>query len=93
MNSPNFSNIAKGTLIVKDCGIASYPCSNYGPSNLPFPLNNSCKVLDPKSLWKRLILWELLITDMKAAGFFIRYLTKAVRNRQSEQMKNWKQAF
>ena len=50
MNSPNFSNIAKGTLIVKDCGIASYPCSNYGPSNLLFPLNNSCKVLHLKSL-------------------------------------------
>ena len=49
-NSPNLSNIAKGTLILKDCGIASYPCSNYVASNLLFRFNNSCKVLDLKSL-------------------------------------------
>ena len=30
---------------------------------------------------------------MKAAGFFIRSLAKAVRNYQSEEMKNWKQAL
>ena len=42
LNSPNYSNITEGILILKDCGIASYPCSNYGPSNLLFLLNNSC---------------------------------------------------
>ena len=89
LNSPKFSNIAKSTLIVKDCGIGSY----YGPSNLLLPLKNSCKVLDLKSLWKSMKLWELLISVIKTAGFFIRSLAKAVRNRQSEQMKNWKQAF
>ena len=93
LNSPNFSNITKGTLIVKDCDIAIYPCSNYGPSNLLFPLNSFCKVLDLKSLWKSMKLWELLISLMKTAGFFMRSLAKAVRNHQSEQMKNWKQAF
>ena len=30
---------------------------------------------------------------MKAGGSFIRLLAKAVRNRQNEHMKNWKQAF
>ena len=51
LNSPNLSNrFVKGTLILKDCGIASYPCSNYGASNLLFRFNNSCKVLDLKSL-------------------------------------------
>ena len=34
LNSPDLSNMAKGTLILKDCVIASYPCSNYGPLNL-----------------------------------------------------------
>ena len=31
MNSPNLSNMVRGTLILKDCDIASYSCSNYGP--------------------------------------------------------------
>ena len=93
MNSPNLSNIAKGTLILKDCGIASYPCSNYGASNLLFCFNNSCKVLDLKSLWKEMKLWKLLISVIKTGGFFIRSLAKAVRNCQNEQMKKWKQAF
>ena len=42
LNSLNYSNITEGTLIVKDCGVASYPCSNYQPSNLLFSLNNPC---------------------------------------------------
>ena len=49
-NSANLSNIAKGTLILKDCGVTSYPCSNYGSSNLQFCFNNSCKVVDLESL-------------------------------------------
>ena len=37
LNSPNLSNIfVKGTLILNDCGIASYPCSSYGASNCYF---------------------------------------------------------
>ena len=36
LNSPNLSNIARGNLILKDCDIASYPCSNNGRSNLLF---------------------------------------------------------
>ena len=36
LKSPNLSNMARGTLILKDCDIASYPYSNYGPSNLLF---------------------------------------------------------
>ena len=35
-NYPNLSKKDRGTLILKDCGIASYPCSNYEPSNLLF---------------------------------------------------------
>ena len=93
LNSPNFSNIPKSTLIEKDCDIAIYPCSNYWPSNLLFPLNSSWKVLDLKSLWKSMKLWEFLISFMKMVGFFMRSLAKAVGNRQSEQMKNWKQVF
>ena len=36
LNSPYLSNMARGTLILKDCDVATYPCSNYGPSNLLF---------------------------------------------------------
>ena len=36
LNSPNLSNMARGTLILKDWDIANYPSSNYGPSNLLF---------------------------------------------------------
>ena len=43
LNSPNLSNMARGTLILKDCDIASYPCSNYGPSNLLFLISNLCE--------------------------------------------------
>ena len=50
LNSPNLLNITKGTLILKDWGIASYPCSNYGASKLLFRFINSCKVLDLRSL-------------------------------------------
>ena len=46
LNSKNLSNLVRGALILKDCDIASYPSSNYGPSNLLFRFNNSCKVLD-----------------------------------------------
>ena len=90
LNSPNLLNITKGTLILKDWGIASYPCSNYGVSKLLFRFINSCKVLDLRSLWKSMKFWELLISDMKSGGFFIRYLAKAVRNRQSEQNEKLK---
>ena len=69
LNSENFWNITKGTLIVKDCGITSYPCWNYGSSNLLFPLKNSCKVLDLKSLWKSMKWWELLISVLKTTSF------------------------
>ena len=34
LNSPNLSTMARVTLILKDCDISSYPCSNYGSSNL-----------------------------------------------------------
>ena len=50
LNSQNLSNMARGTLILKDCDIACYPYSNYGPPNLLFRFNNSCEVLDFKSL-------------------------------------------
>ena len=53
LNSPNISNIAKVTLILKDCGIASYPCSNYGPSNLL--QSNLCIT----TTWGRKFLWLL----------------------------------
>ena len=36
VNSMNLSNMTRGTLILKDCDIASHPCSNYWPSNLLF---------------------------------------------------------
>ena len=36
LNSPDLSNMARGTLILKDRDVATYPCSNYGPSNLLF---------------------------------------------------------
>ena len=49
LNFPILSNMARGTLILKDCDTASYPCSNYGASHLLFRYNNSCKVLDLKS--------------------------------------------
>ena len=35
LNSPDLSNMTRGTLIVEDCDKAIYPCSNYRPSNLP----------------------------------------------------------
>ena len=85
--------MVRGTLILKECDIASYPSSNHGPSNLPFRFNNSWKVLDPKSLWKSMKLWELLIAAIKTGVFSYRPLLKAVRNSQSEQMKNWKLAI
>ena len=85
--------MARGTLILKDCDIVSYPSSNYGPSNLLFRFNNSWKVLDLKSLWKSMKLWELLIAAIKMGVFFYRSLLKAVRNSQIEQMKNWKLAI
>ena len=68
LNSPNSSNMARGTLILKDSDIVSYPCSNYRPSNLLFSFNNSCKVLDIKSFWKSMKLWELLRSVMKSGG-------------------------
>ena len=36
LNSTNLSNMIRGTLSLKDCDIASYPCWNYAPSNLLF---------------------------------------------------------
>ena len=93
LNSPNLSNIVKGTLIPKDCGRASYPCSSYRASNLLFRFNNSCKVLDLKSLWKSMKLWDLLISVMKTGGFFIRSFAKAGRDRQRGQMKNENKRF
>ena len=36
LDSPNLSNMARGTLILKYFDIARYPCPNYGPSNLLF---------------------------------------------------------
>ena len=36
LNFTNFSNMVRGTAILKDCDIASYSCWNYGPSNLLF---------------------------------------------------------
>ena len=82
LNFPNLSNMARSTLILKDCNIASYPRSNYGPSNLLFRFTSSCKVLD---------LYEIMRTfDIRYENgwFFHRSLVKAVRNRQSEQMNN-----
>ena len=43
LNYPNLSNMARGTLILKDCDIVSYPCSNYGPSKLLFQTSNLCE--------------------------------------------------
>ena len=42
-NSLNLSNMTRGTLTLKDCDIASYPSSNYGPSNLLFHISNLCE--------------------------------------------------
>ena len=36
LNSTNFSNMTRDTLILKDCDITSYLCWNYGPWNLLF---------------------------------------------------------
>ena len=80
LNSPNLSNMARGTLILKDCDITSYPCSNYGPSNLLFRFNNSCKVLDLKSLWKSEIMRTFDI-HYENGWFLHRSLVKEVRNR------------
>ena len=50
LDSPNLSNMVRGTLILKAEDIASCPCSTYGPLNLLFRFNKSCKVLGLKSL-------------------------------------------
>ena len=75
LNSLNLSNMARGALILKDCDIASYPCSNQGPSSLVFQISN---------------LYEIMRTfDIRYEnGFFHRSLVKAVRNGKSKQMKN-----
>ena len=71
LNFSNLSNMARSTLILKDCDIGSYPCSKYRPSNLLFRFNNSCNVLGLKFLWKSMKLWELLISVIKTGSFFI----------------------
>ena len=43
LNSTNLSNMARATLILKDCDIASYPCWNYRLSNLLFQISNRCE--------------------------------------------------
>ena len=90
-NSPNLSNIfVKGTLILKDCGIASYPYSNYGASNLLFRFNNSHVLQSSRSqiFVKKYKIIRTFNSVMKTGGSFIRLLAKAVRNRQNEHMKN-----
>ena len=77
MNSPNLSNMVRGTLILKDCDIASYSCSNYGPQNF-----RSQVFLEKYAIVRTFDI------RYENGWLFHRSVVKAVRNRQSKQMKN-----
>ena len=78
------SNMTRGTLILKDCDIASYPCSNYGPSNL---------LSRAQIFVKKYKIMRTFDIRFENGWFCHSSLVKAVRNRQSKQMKIWKLAF
>ena len=60
LNSPNLSNIARSTLILTDCDSCKLSFLKLLPVEFA--------ILDLKSLWKSVKLWEILIYVMKTGS-------------------------
>ena len=84
LHSPNLPNMARGTLILKDYDIGTYPCSYYGSSNFQQLLQSPRYLIFVKK-HEIMRTFEIRYED---GWIFNRSLVKVVRNRQSKQKKN-----
>ena len=79
LNSPNLSNMASGTLIRKDCDIQVIFAQTTG--------RRTCYSRS-QTFVKKYEIMRTFDSRYENRVFFHRSLVKAIRNRQSKQMKN-----